>query len=99
MKKGPVELGANEEEVESESKVTNQIFGCLQHPKNEVRYLENIFSDFRSVFFHLRFFFTKVLKTNIIAFIKTKIAKPVFFSKNFSFAFFEFYSFTPLHLS
>ena len=31
--KGPVELGANEKEVESESTVTNQIFGCLQHPK------------------------------------------------------------------
>ena len=34
---------ANEEEGESESKVTNQIFGRLQHPKIEVRYLENIF--------------------------------------------------------
>ena len=43
MKKGRVELGANEEEGESESKVTNQIFGRLQHPKNEVRYLENTF--------------------------------------------------------
>ena len=49
MKKGRVELGANEEEGESESKVTNQIFGRLQHPKNEVRCLGNIFSDFRSV--------------------------------------------------
>ena len=44
-KKGPVEVGADEEEVESESKVINQIFGRLQHPKHEVRYLENIFSD------------------------------------------------------
>ena len=43
MKKGLVELGENEEEGESESKVTNQIFGRLQHPKIEVRYLENIF--------------------------------------------------------
>ena len=43
MKKEPVELGANEEEGDSESKVTNQIFGHLQHLKNEVRYLENIF--------------------------------------------------------
>ena len=34
-------------EGERESKV-NQIFGRLQHPKNEVRYLENIFSDFIS---------------------------------------------------
>ena len=51
MIKGPVELGSNEEEGESESNVRNQIFGLLQHPKNEVRYSENIFSDFRSVFF------------------------------------------------
>ena len=43
MKKGPVELRADEEEGESESKITNQIFGCLQHPKKEVRYLKNIF--------------------------------------------------------
>ena len=33
MKKGPVELRADEDEGESESKVTNQIFGRLQHPK------------------------------------------------------------------
>ena len=32
-KKGPVELRADEDEGESESKVTNQIFGRLQHPK------------------------------------------------------------------
>ena len=51
MEKGSVELGADDEEGESESKVINQIFGRLQHPKNEVRYLENIFSDFRSVFY------------------------------------------------
>ena len=50
MKKGPVKLRADEEEGDSESKVTNQIFGRLQHPINEVRYLENIFSDFRSQF-------------------------------------------------
>ena len=43
MEKGPVELGSDEEEGESESKVINQIFGCLQFPKNKVRYLENIF--------------------------------------------------------
>ena len=50
MKKGPVQLGSDEEEGESESKVMNQIFGCLQHPKNEVKYLENIFLDFKNVF-------------------------------------------------
>ena len=38
-----VELRADEEDGESESKVTSQIFGCLQHPKKEVRYLKNIF--------------------------------------------------------
>ena len=43
MKKGPVELGSDEEEGESESKVINQIFGRLQFPKNEVKYLDNIF--------------------------------------------------------
>ena len=43
MKKGPVELRADEEDGESESKVTSQIFGCLQRPKKEVRYLKNIF--------------------------------------------------------
>ena len=51
MKKALVELGSDEEEGESESKVINQIFGRLLHPKNEVRYLENIFSDLRSVFY------------------------------------------------
>ena len=53
-KKGPVEAGREEEELESKSEVINQIFGRLQHPKNEVRYLENIFSDFICVFFHIR---------------------------------------------
>ena len=43
MKKGPVELGSDEKEGESESKAINQIFGRLQFPKNEVRYLEEIF--------------------------------------------------------
>ena len=43
MKKALVELGSDEEEGESESKVLNQIFCRLQFPKNEVRYLENIF--------------------------------------------------------
>ena len=33
MKRGPVELGSDEEEGESEGKVINQIFGRLQHPK------------------------------------------------------------------
>ena len=51
MKKALVELGSDEEEGKSERKVINQIFGRLLHPKNEVRYLENIFSDLRSVFY------------------------------------------------
>ena len=33
MKRGPIELGSDEEEGESESKVINQIFGRLQNPK------------------------------------------------------------------
>jgi len=33
MKKGPVVLGADEDEGEIESKVIYQIFGRLQHPK------------------------------------------------------------------
>ena len=36
MKRGPVELGSDEEEGESESKVMNQIFGRPQIPKHEV---------------------------------------------------------------
>ena len=35
------------------------------------------FSDFRSVFPHKGVFVTKVMKANIIAFIKTKILRPV----------------------
>ena len=31
------------EQMKKKEKVTNQIFGGLQHRKNEVRYLENIF--------------------------------------------------------
>ena len=33
MKKALYELGSDEEEGESESKVMNHIFGCLQQPK------------------------------------------------------------------
>ena len=62
MKKGSVELGADEKEGESESKIMNQIFGCLQHPKNEARYLENIFLGFRSVSFLLDVFVTNLQK-------------------------------------
>ena len=51
MKKGPVDLISDEEEGESESKVINQIFARRKFPKNEVRYLENIFSDFQSAFY------------------------------------------------
>ena len=65
MKKGPVELRADEEEGESESKITNQIFGCLQHPKNEVRNLENIFFQTLEVFFPIRGCFSQKLKKQI----------------------------------
>ena len=61
MKKALVELGSDEEEGESESKVINQIFGRLLHPKNEVRYLEIIFSDFRGDIYHFRGRFSQKL--------------------------------------
>ena len=47
MKKAPVELGSDEEEGESESKVINHIFGRLQHPIN-VEFLFS-FSNFWGV--------------------------------------------------
>ena len=50
MKKGPVELGSDEEEGKSDGKVINQIFGRLQYPKNELRYLENIFQTLEAIF-------------------------------------------------
>ena len=50
MKKGQVELGADAEEGESESKVINKIFGLLQLKKNEVRYLENICQTLEVIF-------------------------------------------------
>ena len=76
MKKGSVELGADEKEGESESKIMNHIFGHLQHPKNKVRYLENIFFQTLEAFFtHKGVFFTKVTKANIIAFLKTKVLR------------------------
>ena len=54
MKKRSVELGADEEEGESESTVMNQIFGCLQHPKKEMRYLKNIIFRLWKRFFPIR---------------------------------------------
>ena len=54
MKKGQVELGADAEEGESESKVINKIFGLLQLKKNEVRYLENIFFRLKKRFLPIR---------------------------------------------
>ena len=53
------------------------MFGRLQHPKNGVRYLENIFQTLEPLFPHKEAFFTKVVKANIIAFIKTKKMRPV----------------------
>ena len=61
MKKGSVELGADDEEGESESKVIIWIFGRLQHPKNEVRYLENIFFRLQKRFFPIRGCFSQKL--------------------------------------
>ena len=75
-------LRADKEEGKSVSKVTNQIFGHLQHLKNEVRYLENIFFRLEKHFPHKGVFFTKVTKASIIAFIETKILTPVLSVKN-----------------
>ena len=44
--------------------VINQIFSPLQQPKNEVKYFENIFSDFESVFSHKRVFNSKLIQIN-----------------------------------
>ena len=65
MKKAPVELGSDEEEGESESKVINQIFGRLLHPKNEVRYLENIFFRLKKRFSRIRGCFSQKLQKQI----------------------------------
>ena len=47
---GRCDIKAEKEKNQKVKVVINQIFGRLQHPKNEVRYLQNIFSDFRSDF-------------------------------------------------
>ena len=73
MKKALVELGSNEEEGESESKVINQIFGRLLHPKNEVRYLENIFLRLWKRFLPFGGVCYKNENANSMALIKTKI--------------------------
>ena len=65
MEKGPVKLGSDKEEGESERKVINQIFGCLQFPKNEVRYLENIFFRLKKRFLRIRGFFSQKLQKQI----------------------------------
>ena len=51
MKKGPVELRADEE-GESEIQVTDQVLGRLQHPKKEARYLKNILQTLEAFFPH-----------------------------------------------
>ena len=73
MKKGSVELGADDEEGESESKVINQIFGRLQHLKNGVKYTIYIFQTIEAIFPYKGVFFTKVVKAKILGFIRTKI--------------------------
>ena len=65
MKKALFELGSNEEEGESESKVINQIFGRLLHPKNEVRYLENNFFRLKKRFLPIRGRFSQKLQKQI----------------------------------
>ena len=55
MKKGQVELGADAEEGESESKVINKIFGLLGGPNT------NVASERRNVREKKTFFFFKQL--------------------------------------
>ena len=45
----------------------------FKYPKNEVRYLEDIFSESKNIFSPKGVFVTKVIKGNIIASVKTKI--------------------------
>ena len=73
MKKGQVELGADAEEGESESKVINKIFGLLQLKKNEVRYLENICQTLEVIFFILGGVFHKSYKSKYHSIYKNKI--------------------------
>ena len=68
---GGMTLRQKKEELESESSHKSDICSIQ---KNEVRYLE---IDFRSHFPYKGVFFTKVVKANIIAFIKTKILRPL----------------------
>ena len=72
MKKGPVELRADEEEGETEIKITYQVFGRLQHPKKGEIFGEYLFQILEVFFPHEGMFVIKVVKANIIAFIKTK---------------------------
>ena len=65
MKKALVKLGSDKEEGESESKVINQIFGRLLHPKNEVRYFENIFFRLKKRFLRIRGYFSQKLQMQI----------------------------------
>ena len=51
------------------------MFSPLQHPKNEVNFLENIFQNLET--FYPCGIFTKLTKVSIVAFIKTKILRPV----------------------
>ena len=53
----------------------NYVFSPLQHPKNEVKFLENIFLTLET--FSPWGIFTKLTKVSIVAFIKTKILRPV----------------------
>ena len=95
MKKALVGLGSDEEEGKSERKVINQIFGRLLHPKNEVRYLENIFFRLKKRFLPIRGCFHKSYKSKYRSIYNNENFVPVLSVKNHPFTFFEFY--TPLN--
>ena len=79
MKKGPVELGANEKEEESESKVTNQIFGCLQHPKKRGEIFGEYFCQTSEAFFPFKVFFHKSSKSKYYSIYKNENCETRFF--------------------
>ena len=83
------------EELESKSSHKSDIWPPAASKKWGEIYWKYIFQTLEAIFPYKGVFFTKVVKANIIAFIKTKILRPVLSVKNHPFTFFEFY--TPLN--
>ena len=58
---GRYDIEAEKEKNKKVKVVKNQIFGHLQHPKNEVRYFRIIFFTLEKQFFQIRGFFSQKL--------------------------------------